>query len=453
MASPSQIQVKEAVYITPSSPTPSHILPLSSLDSQLFIRFTIEYLLIYKNSTKTKSVDRNAFTSRIKSALSAALVPYYPLAGRVRAQQQLSATSANNLEVVCKGQGAAFVEAVSDSISISEFQKAPRHSTQWRNLLSIHVADLLRGSPPLVVQLTWLADGAAAIGIGISHCLCDGIGSADFLNFFASLTTGQCCGFTDLKVKPVWDRHLMNPVNSRRVMNRSVIAHPEFNRVQDLCGFVSRFTRESLTPTSVIFDRKSLTGLKKLASSTSPQKELKFTSFEVLSAHVWRCWAMSLGLPSTQTLRLLFSVNVRNRIKPTLPEGFYGNGFVLGCAQISAGELTDKGIGWASWLVRKAKERVGDEYVKSVVEMVSESSACPDSVGVLIVSQWSRLGLENVNFGMGKPIHVGPVLSDRYCLFLPVYEQRDAVKVMVAVPKSAAGKYEYIVKSPCSNSS
>ncbi|KAI3986478.1 hypothetical protein MKX01_037760 [Papaver californicum] len=453
MTSSSQIQVKEAVYITPSSPTPSHILPLSSLDSQLFIRFTIEYLLIYNNPAKTKSAsDRNAFTSRIKSALSAALVPYYPLAGRVRAQQQSSATSAN-LEVVCKGQGAAFVEAVSDSISISEFHKAPRHSTQWRNLLSIHVADLLRGSPPLVLQLTWLADGAAAIGVGISHCLCDGIGSADFLNFFASLTTCQCRGFTDLKVKPVWDRHLMNPINSRRVMNRSVIAHPEFNRVQDLCGFVSRFTRETLTPTSVIFDQKSLNGLKKLASSTSPQKELKFTSFEVLSAHVWRCWAMSLELPSTQTLLLLFSVNVRNRIKPNLPEGFYGNGFVLGCAQISVGELTDKGIGWASWLVRKSKERVGDEYVKSVIEMVSESSACPDSVGVLIVSQWSRLGLENVDFGMGKPVHVGPVLSDRYCLFLPVYEQRDAVKVMVAVPKSAVGKYEYLVRSPCSNSS
>ncbi|MCL7023099.1 hypothetical protein MKW94_009801 [Papaver nudicaule] len=440
-----QIQVKEAVYIAPSSPTPSHILPLSSLDSQLFIRFTIEYLLIYNNPKIKSVVDRNTFTSRIKAALSAALVPYYPLAGRVRAQSSSSA----NLEVVCKGQGAAFVEAVADSISISEFQKAPRHSTQWRNLLSIHVADLLRGSPPLVVQLTWLADGAAAIVVGISHCLCDGIGSADFLNFFASLTTGQCRGFTDLKLKPVWDRHLMNPVKSRRVVNRSVIAHPEFNRVQDLCGIVSRFNREALIPSSITFDQKSLNGLKKLASSTSPQKELKFTSFEVLSAHVWRCWAMSLGLPSTQTLRMLFSVNVRNRIKPNLPEGFYGNGFVLGCAQITVGELTDKGIGWASWLVRKAKERVGDEYVKSVVEMVSESSACPDSVGVFIVSQWSRLGLEKVDFGMGKPVHVGPVISDRYCLFLPVHEQRDAVKVMVAVPKSAVGMYEYLVRSPC----
>ncbi|KAI3848419.1 hypothetical protein MKX03_036267 [Papaver bracteatum] len=393
MASSTQIQVKEEIYITPSSLTPSHILPLSSLDSQLFIRFTIEYLLIYNNPARTKSAaDRNAFTSRIKAALSVVLVPYYPLAG------------------------VTFVEAVSHSISIYEFQKAPCHSTQRRNLLSIHVADLLRESPPLVVQPTWLTDSADAVGVGINHCLCDGIGSADFLNFFASLTTGQCRGFTYLKVKPVWDRHLMNPVK-----------HPEFNRVQDLCGFMSRFTRESFTPTSVKFDQKSLNGLKKLATST------------ILSAHVWRCWAMSLGFPSTQTLQLIF-------------KGFYRNRFVLGSAQISVGELADKVIGWASWLVRKAKEGVGDEYVESVVEMMSESSACPDSVGVLIVSQWSRLGLEKVEFGMGKPVHVGLVLSDRYCLFLLVNEQRDAVKVMVAVPKNASGKYEYLVKSPCSNS-
>ncbi|OVA02754.1 Transferase [Macleaya cordata] len=458
-------EIKEAVLITPSSQTPSHVLSLSSLDSQLFIRFTIEYLLIYRppppphrsTTTTTKGTttttitatthDRNTFTARIKAALGGALVPYYPLAGRVRAPPDGS-----NLEVVCRAQGAAFVEAVSD-ISVSEFQKAPRYSTQWTNLLSLHVADVLRGSPPLVVQLTWLADGAAAVGVGISHCICDGIGSAEFLNLFAELATGRR-GLGDFKPKPVWDRHLLNPTTSlavtgRRVLNRSV-AHPEFNRVQDLCGFVSRFAREPLSPTSVTFDQKSLTGLKKLACSTSPQRELiKYTSFEVLSAHVWRSWAMALELPPAQTLRMLFSVNVRNRVKPSLPDGFYGNGFVLGCAQASVGELTEKGLGWASWLVKKAKERVGDEYVRSVVEEVSsESRANPDSVGVLIVSQWSRLGLEKVDFGMGKPVHVGPVNSERYCLFLPVYEQREAVKVMVAVPKSAVGKYEYLIRSP-----
>ena len=36
----------------------------------------------------------------------------------------------------------------------------------------------------------------------------------------------------------------------------------------------------------------------------------------------------------------LFSVNVRRRLKPELPRGYYGNGFVLRCTESTAAELT-----------------------------------------------------------------------------------------------------------------
>ncbi|XP_043715092.1 alcohol acyltransferase 9-like [Telopea speciosissima] len=441
------IRVKEAVLVTPSEPTPTHVLTLSALDSQLFLRFTIEYLFVYRSRSVP---NRSATTARLKAALSQALVSYYPLAGRIRAARP----DASNLEVVCRAQGAVFIEAVSD-IPAAELESAPRYSTQWRNLLSFHVADVLQGTPPLAVQLTWLPDGAAAVGVGISHCLCDGIGSADFLNTVADLATDRC-GLAELKPKPIWHRHLLDPV-IRQPHHRSPAAcHPEFDQIQDSYGFVQRFSREPLTPTCVTFDRRALTQLKKLAPSTSQPNELNrsYTSFEVLSAHVWRCWAKALQLPGTQTLRLLFSVNIRNKVKPNLPEGYYGNGFVLGCAQTGAKELIENGLGWAAGLVRKAKERVGDEYVRRVVESVSGSRACPDSVGVLIISQWSRLGLERVDLGMGmgKPVHVGPICCDRYCLLLPVFEQRNAVKVMVAVPKNAVDKYEHLLTTSLTSS-
>ncbi|XP_042515829.1 alcohol acyltransferase 9-like [Macadamia integrifolia] len=434
------VQVKEAVVVTPSEPTPTHVLSLSALDSQLFLRFTIEYLLVYRSRSGT---DRSATKARLKAALSQALVPYYPLAGRVRAARP----DGSNLEVVCRAQGAVFIEAISD-IPAAQLELAPRYSTQWRNLLSFHVADVLRGAPPLVVQLTWLPEGAAAVAVGFSHCICDGIGSAEFLNAFAELATGRR-GISDLKPKPVWNRHLLDPLIRTNHQRSPATCHPEFNPVQDVSGFVHRFSREPLTPTSFTFDRRVLTQLKKLASSTTRPSELEqsYTSFEVLTAHVWRCWARALQLPATQTLRLLFSVNIRSRVKPNLPDGYYGNGLILGCAQTGEKELVENGLGWAAGLIRRAKEKIGDEYVRRVVESVSGSRACPDSVGVLIVSQWSRLGLERVDLGMGKPVHVGPVCSDRYCLFLPVHERSDAVKVMVALPNSAVDKYEYYLTS------
>lgn len=435
------VHVKEAVMVAPCEPTPARVLTLSAIDSQLFLRFTIEYLFVYR---ARPGLDHGATTACVKAALAKALVPYYPLAGRVRAKPDGSC-----LEVVCRAQGALFIEAVSDRYSITDFERAPKYVTQWRKLLSLHVADVLKGAPPLVVQLTWLKDGAAAVGVGINHCLCDGIGSAEFLNSFAELASGRRGVVTE--PKPVWERHLLDPLPVGLPCSNSV-THPEFNRVPDLCGFLTRFSNERLAPTSITFDQRHLSQLKNLATSTNPliSTESSYTSFEVLSAHIWRSWARALNLPSNQVLKLLFSVNFRDRVKPSLPSGYYGNAFVLACAQTSVKDLVEKGLGYASALVRSSKERVDTEYVKSVVESVSHSSACPDSVGVLIVSQWSRLGLEKVDFGMGEPNHVGPICCDRYCLLLPVFDQRDAVKVMVAVPTSAVDKYNYLARSPYS---
>lgn len=454
----SSVHVKEAVVVTPSEPTPSCLLNLSAIDSQLFLRFTIEYLLVYNPSP---ALNQAATATRVKAALASALVPYYPLAGRVRPKPDGS-----SLEVVCRAQGAVFIEAVSDRVTVSDFERAPRYVTQWRKLLSLPVADVLKGAPPLVVQLTWLKDGAAALGVGFNHCVCDGIGSAEFLNSFAELAAGKRGNTGEFKPKPVWDRHLLDPqhVNQaipRHRVNNVASHHPEFNKVPDLCGFMNRFSNERLTPTSITFEKRFLNEMKKHALSASRLGVVEssyYTSFEVLCAHVWRSWARALNLPSNQIVKILFSINVRNRVRPSLPGGYYGNAFVLGCAQSSVKDLAENGLGHAAGLVKRAKERVGDEHVRRVVELVSELKASPDSVGVLIVSQWSSLGLERVDFGMGRPVHVGPILSDRYCLFLPGRknddddddDQGESVKVMVAVPTSAVDNYELLVKTPYS---
>lgn len=441
-----EVEVKERVLLTPSDPTPTQILQLSALDSQPFLRFTIEYLFIYPSCLEQ---DRASTVARIKDGLRRALVSYYPFTGRVR-----PGADGLNLEVVCQAQGALFIEAVSDA-SIHDFENAPRNCDYWRKLLKLHSGDVLR-CPPLVVQITWLADGAVAVGVGISHCICDGIGSGEFLNNWAEFTSGRQ-GPMGLWPKPVWERHLLDPIQALSCS----VSHPEFDRVQDICRFSARLSRERLVPTAKCFYRQHLTKLKKLASLSeselvgSPRRvsrlsECSYTSFEVLAAHIWRSWVKAMGLPSRQTIKLLFSINVRRRIEPSLPEGYYGNGFVLGCAQTTVKELGEKGLGWAAKLVRKAKERVDDGYVKSVVEAVSESRASPDSVGVLILSQWSRLGLDRVDFGFGKPVHVGPIISDIYCLFLPVFNQEDAVKVMLAVPKNVVSKYENFLRNPFS---
>ncbi|CAN8287102.1 unnamed protein product [Cochlearia groenlandica] len=428
------VNVKEATVITPSDQTPSCVLSLSALDSQLFLRFTIEYLLVYPPVS-----DPVSLPGHLKSALSRALVPYFPFSGRVREKPDgVGGDGGVDLEVNCRGQGALFLEAVADHITCLDFNKPPRHVTSWRKLLSLNVVDVLSGAPPLVVQLTWLRDGGAALAVGVNHCISDGIGSAEFLTLFSELCRDSLLSQnqTELNRKHVWDRQLLN-----RFPVRESFTHPEFNRVPDLCGFVNRFNSERLVPTSIVFERQRLADLARAGNSNH-------TSFEILSAHVWRSWVRSLRLPSSQIVKLLFSINIRDRVKPSLPSRFYGNAFVVGCAQTTVKDLTENGLRHAAMLVKQAKERVGDGYVRSVVEAVSRERASPDSVGVLILSQWSRLGLERLDFGLGKPVHIGSVCCDRYCLLLPVPGRSDAVKVMVAVPSSAVDVYEDLVLCP-----
>lgn len=154
-------------------------------------------------------------------------------------------------------------------------------------------------------------------------------------------------------------------------------------------------------------------------------------------------------MPSKQILKLIFSINIRNRVKPGIPSGYYGNAFVLGCAESSVSDLTEKGLGHISRLVRQAKDRANAGFVRAVVDSVREGRAIPDLTGTLIVSQWSRLGLDKVDFGMGKPAHVSPICCDRYCLILPRTGDQggDGVKVMVALPYSAVDEYERLVMS------
>ncbi|KVI09927.1 omega-hydroxypalmitate O-feruloyl transferase-like [Cynara cardunculus var. scolymus] len=436
-SSAAQVHVKEAALVVPSDPTPTHLLKLSSVDSQLFLRFTIEYLLIYRfNGLHTDHV-----TARVKSALARALVPYYPLAGRVRVRPDGSC-----LEVVCRAQGAVFIEATAD-FTLSDFERAPRYVTEWRRLLALQVADVLKGAPPLVVQLTWLSDGAAALGVGYSHCICDGVGSVEFLNLFAALATGRRHGGgLEFKPKPIWQRHLLDQTPFKQPRPRQ---HLEFSRVTDHCQFMTRFTPDQLTPTAVTFDEWRLNELKNSITPTSQLSKSSLTSFEVLSAKVWRSWAKALNFPPQQILKLLFSIDIRHRVKPSLPTGYYGNAIVLGCAQATARDLTEKGLAYATELIKEAKNRVDDQYVKEVVNSVSLNGArgVPDPVGVLILSQWSKLGLERVDFGIGRPVQVGPVCTDKYCILLPVDDHSRSVKVMLAVPSVAVDKYVDLMRA------
>lgn len=140
---PDCLYATQPTLILPSTPTPKHCLPLSNLDDQKFLRFSIKYLYLFK-----KSVDLDA----MKYALSKLLVLYYPLAGRLRT----SSDHDQKLEVDCNGEGAVFAEAFMDITADRFLELSGKPNRSWKKLLYRVEALTFLDIPPLVVQVLLL---------------------------------------------------------------------------------------------------------------------------------------------------------------------------------------------------------------------------------------------------------------------------------------------------------
>ncbi|KAG5246398.1 transferase family protein [Salix suchowensis] len=375
--------------ICPSSPTPKHSLYLSNLDDQKFLRFSIKYLYLFKKST---SLDI------LKYSLSKVLVHYYPLAGRLRASTEAD----QKLEIDCNGEGAVFAEAFMDITAEEFLELSQKPNKSWRKLMYKVEAQSFLDIPPLVVQVTSLRCGGMIVCTAINHCACDGIGTS----------------------------HFTHPEYVRNATREN--GHLDINHF---------LQSQPLVPTSLTFTSSHIIHLKRQCVPS-----LKCTAFEALASHTWRSWVRALDLSPSLNVKLLFSVNVRKRLIPEIPQGYYGNGFVLGCAQTRAQDLVARNMSHGVRSVQQAKSCLTDDYVRSMIDLLEDKSVKTDLSTSLVISQWSKLGLEDVDFGDGKPLHMGPLTSDIYCLFLPVIGDFEAVRVQVSMPESVHEKFEHYMK-------
>ncbi|KAG6516545.1 hypothetical protein ZIOFF_027010 [Zingiber officinale] len=423
---------KDPILVRPSSPTPRHTIYLSNLDDQPFLRFSIKYVYVYRRSVAAEA---------LAASLGKALVEYYPLAGRlVRSPEG----GREKLVVNCNAQGAVFAEAHSILTADEFLRGAARPNRSWRKLL-YEPTDEERSFidvPPLLVQVTYLSCGGMILCTAISHCLCDAIGTANFLHAWALLTAKPSAA---VPVAAVHDRRLLKPREPPRIE----FPHPEFSsQTQECYSIFQLLLSQPLTPVSITFTAAQILHLKKQCVPS-----LKCTSFEALAWHVWRAWVKALDPPPALRVKLLFSVNVRRRLRPELPGGYFGNAFVMACAETFAAELSGSSARGGIMLVQAAKEGVRDGQVRSVVDLLEERWTRPDLSASLVISPWTKLGLEEVDFGEGRPLHMGPMTSEIYCLFLPVVGDLHAFTLLVSVPQGIAERFHHccLIQQPDEN--
>ncbi|OVA01758.1 Transferase [Macleaya cordata] len=392
------VHVSEPELIRPETPTPQELKYLSNIDDQAGLRNHIPFVHFYgpKNDIGVGADP----VPIIKQALSKALVHYYPIAGRLR-----KAEEKGKLVVDCCNEGVIFREADAN-VTLETLRKVHgglRPSfPQWDRFLVDDVwgSYFITNSPLLRMQVTRLACGGFVFAYTFNHCVCDAYGAFQFVT-----TVSEFCQDPDRKnpsVTPSWGREILKPRTPPHVS----YPHHEYDLDHTTAQSQKISTQtdfKNLAQTSVFISKTEILALKNQINGQ------KSPTFDAIASSLWRARTRTLLKPESVT-KLLFPIDTRFRYKPSLPKGYYGSAVVFPCAVAKASELIEKPLHYAAGLVSEVKNGVtGDEYRASVldfIEMNGRRGFC--SEGAFVVSDMSRLGFADVDFGWGQGVYGGP---------------------------------------------
>ncbi|KAF5476520.1 hypothetical protein F2P56_003267 [Juglans regia] len=416
------VKQREPIMVPPAEETEKGLYFLSNFDQTSHVVRTVYCF-------KSEDKGNEDAVKVIKDALSKVLVHYYPLAGR------LSVNSEGRLMVDCTGEGAVFVEADADGTveEIGDITKPDPVTLGKLAYDNIPAAKEILEIHPMLAQVTKFKCGGFVLGICLNHCIFDGIGAGEFMNSWTETARGL-----SLKVPPFLDRSMLKARNPPKIESQ---VHDNIAEIEDISESDKLYQEEMLYG-SFCFDLEKLQQLKKNAMEDGVLK--RCTTFEVLSAIVWRARVQALGMQPDQLTKLLVAVDGRSRFEPPLPRGYFGNAVVLTKSICKASELLEDPLSFTVGRVQKAIEMITDSYMRSEIDYYEETRAKPSRAASLLITDWSRLNVYYLDFGWGEPICLGPGdLPDKeVAFFLSHGKGSRSISVILGLPASAMKIFE-----------
>ncbi|PIN19381.1 Omega-hydroxypalmitate O-feruloyl transferase [Handroanthus impetiginosus] len=421
------VELGQPTLVPPAEETIRGLYFLSNLDQNIAV--IVRTVYCFKADDKG---NENA-AKTIKEALAKILVHYYPLAGR------LAISPEGKLIVDCTGEGAIFVEAEA-CCAIQELGDMTNLDplTLCKLVYDIPGAKNIMQIPPLVAQVTKFKCGGFTLGLCANHCMFDGISAMEFVNAWA--TTARNLPLT---VPPFLDRTILNARSPPKIE----YDHHEFLEMKDSSTTSSTLDHKDETLyQSFSFDLEKLEKLKKKAMEDGIIQ--KCTTFEVLSAFIWRARTKALNFPSHQQTKLLFAVDGRNKFEPPLPKGYFGNAIVLTNSLCPTGDLLEKPLSHGVRSVQEAIKMVNDSYMRSAIDYFEATRSRHSLNATLLITTWCQLSFYTTDFGWGEPFSSGPVgLPEKeVVLFLSNGKEKKGLRVLLGLPASAMKVFQELME-------
>lgn len=281
--------------------------------------------------------------------------------------------------------------------------------------------------PLLSVQVTELLDGVF-VACSINHAISDGTSYWHFWNVWSEIHRA--------KGNKISVSHL--PIHNRWFPDGCVLPIPlPFSHPDE---FVWKFETPELREKVFHFSSKSIETLKAKANKESNSS--KISSFQALSALVWRSIVRANHLPYDQVLYNYIFANNRHRINPPLPQNYFGTCIKGITTKTTAGELLETNLGWAASLLHESVVNLTDEVVREFVKDWSKSPYCYHHIDLhdyntIAMEHSPRFDMYGNDFGLGKPIAVrnGPGNKAVGVVFAyPGYEGGGSVDLEICLP-------------------
>ncbi|XP_010479239.1 PREDICTED: shikimate O-hydroxycinnamoyltransferase-like [Camelina sativa] len=388
-----KINIRDSTVVRPAAETPVINLWNSNVDL-IIPRFHTPSVYFYRPTGASNFFDPQV----LKEALSKALVAFYPIAGRLKRDND------GRIEIDCNGEGVLFVVADTPSV-IDDFGDFAPSLTLRQLIPDVDYSAGVHTFPLLVLQVTFFKCGGASLGVGLQHHVADGSSALHFINTWSDMARGL-----DLTVPPFIDRTLLRA----RDPPQPAFDHVEYQPSPTMRIPSSKPEPDDTTVSIFKISRDMLVSLK--AKSKQDGNTLSYSSYEVLAGHVWRSVCKARGLPEDQETKFYIAIDGRSRLRPQLPPGYLGNVIFTATPLTVAGDLVSKPTWYAAGMIHDAIVRMDDNYLWSALdylEMQPDLSAlvrgahtykCPN----LGITSWTKLPIYDADFGWGRPIYMGP---------------------------------------------
>ncbi|KAG0616015.1 hypothetical protein M758_5G083900 [Ceratodon purpureus] len=389
---------RDVLTVYPSEPCEPHVMYMSGADHIVRPRH-LPLLVFYKAREDGEEVMP---TQLLKNSLSSLLSKFYPAAGRLRRR-----SSDRKLELLCNNAGVEFVEATVDG-TLNEFDgfTPNKFYTELLDPVPVGFGEAFTEFPITYIQVTRFACGGVSLVTTINHACTDGLSVNQFLTSWSEVARGL-----EMSNPPFHDRTLLKVQTS---------PNPDFNP-KELRSLVSV---QQVTPNGdltswpaermFLFTPEQLKRVKKLAVGAGEHGT--FTTFEAINAHVWRSVTKARNLPANTPSKFLTTLDMRKRLKPNLPEGYFGNAICFVSASSTSHDIVQNALSYSANVIREAIHGFSESYYRNFLAF-AQSHPHPLVMNVnwaesaghdVSVSSWARMGFMNLDFGSGNPVFCGP---------------------------------------------